>query len=92
MSTATSTATTRAASRALCIPVTYTTPAGHYMLAYPRSPWDARLYQVVDCTDSRCESDVLCTVDDFGDLAVTHRRNPLSLMGMGFKRVAHGVA
>lgn len=69
-------------------PIRYTTREGHYKLAYASSPWDRRLYQVLDITAGDIATDVLCTVDDFGDLVITHRRNPLSVMGMSFKRVA----
>ena len=84
---------TRASSAMpVCIPVSYTGNDGHYRLAYPRSPWDFRLYQVVDCHQPNTDGDTLCTVDDFGNLVVTHRRNPNSLMGMGFVRVNRSAA
>lgn len=74
----------------LCIPVSYTTAAGRYMLAYPRSPWDPRRYQVLTLDGRGTDGDVMCTVDDFGDLVPTHVRNPESAYGMGFK-LAGGV-
>jgi len=63
------------------------TQSGPQFLAYPRSPWDVRLWQVMHCRLPSADADTLCAVDDFGTLVVTHRRDPATLEGMGFSRV-----
>ncbi len=68
------------------VPELYRDIDGRYVTVWPRSPWDARLYQVLPHL-SQAEQDVLATVDDFGDLVVTHRRDPASFNGMAFRPV-----
>lgn len=67
----------------VCIPITWRDPQGRYCLAYPRSPWEPRRYQVV-----RCDSgpDLDCTVDDFGDLVpvrVERQIDPIAMVLVG---------
>lgn len=61
-----------------CIPIQSTDCSGTHFLSYPRSPFDPRLYSVMQLDDSRCANDYLACVDDFGDL-VRVRRSPLGL-------------
>lgn len=67
-------------------PIRWTTKEGLRCRAFPRSPWDPRLYLLTDGGPT-CDTDTLATVDDFGNLVVTHRRDPQSLAGMAFVRV-----
>lgn len=59
-----------------CIPTTYTDAAGHYCLAYPRSPWNPARYMVVRCGHHGLAngSDLECVHDDHGNLVPLRER------------------
>lgn len=67
-------------------PIRWTNQAGLCCRAFPRAAWDARLYLVTDGGPT-CDTDTLATVDDFGNLVATQRRDPQSLFGMAFSPV-----
>jgi hypothetical protein len=64
-----------------CIPVTWETADGQYLLAYPRSPYDPHRYLIARCRPARdqqtLKGDTLAVVDDFGNLVETHVRGEL---------------